>query len=97
MNLSDLRADGIKNSENSGVCITEVGASPRPKRKRGHHRALKRGEPWAVTRQQMNDMINSMSRDILSMSRDILSIWYPTALDFIGQSRWDGFFEGLKK
>lgn len=29
----------------------KVGVQPEPIRKRGYHRALKRGDPWAVNRQ----------------------------------------------
>lgn len=39
-----------------------TGPGGRPIRKRGYHRALKRGEVWAHHQKTMNAMMNSLSR-----------------------------------
>lgn len=52
-------ADGVKNTESEGHSLG-ARAGGRPVRKRGYHRALKRGESWAISEKFRNDSINSV-------------------------------------
>jgi hypothetical protein len=54
----ELEADKLNQAETEGAVLGTVrGSHPRPIRKRGYHRALKRGEAWAVQDQQFKEMM----------------------------------------
>lgn len=36
----------------------------KPKRKRAYHRALKRGEPWALVEKGMREILNRITADL---------------------------------
>lgn len=59
MKTSGSEAD-TESSENVDVSSVNVGASPRPIRKRGYYRALQRKEKWAV---DQNDFARWLSAD----------------------------------
>jgi hypothetical protein len=60
--LSDIQAESIKQVESGAVSSSETGDRPTPIRKRGYHRALKRGEHWATYKKAVKDMMNDMAR-----------------------------------
>lgn len=65
--LVEVRAECLKQAENKVECNDNVGGGrlltiQRPKRKRAFHRALKRGEQWALHEQAMQDMMASVNR-----------------------------------
>lgn len=68
-------ADGIKGLRAKALALADAGGPPtilRPKRKRAFHRALRRGEQWAIYEQSMKNLFNetfkSLWRNILSPS-----------------------------
>jgi hypothetical protein len=73
------KADGLKYAEIRAATLgTLEGGRPdiRPIRKRGYHRALKRGELWAVNQKAMLDMVNALTKQ---MYRDNIERWYENA------------------
>jgi len=64
MNYSEIQAEALKKIENVGAAHAEIGNHPRPIRKRGFHRALNRGEVWALSEKAMRDAMNEQIRFI---------------------------------
>lgn len=76
------KADGVNLAEIRENALGSLGGGqPRSIRKRGYHRALKRGEPWAVCEQAYKEMINGLWAD---MYRDLVREPNP----FLGLSAW---------
>lgn len=64
------KADSLNNSEISGVVATaKEGAIPI--RKKGYHRALKQGKSWALYKQCMLQVDESMKRVMGAMAADL--------------------------
>lgn len=58
-------ADGINGMRAKALALVDAGVPPtilRPKRKRAFHRALKRGEQWALSEQSMRNIMNIIAR-----------------------------------
>jgi hypothetical protein len=64
--ILDTEADSIKQTETSWDSAEPArGSHPKESiRKRGYHRALKRGEFWAVLRKQADDCMKSIIKDL---------------------------------
>jgi hypothetical protein len=58
-------ADRPNETRAAGFDRPNAGVSPRSIRKRGFHRALKRGETWAVLREQYNLMMRRLEESIV--------------------------------
>jgi hypothetical protein len=62
-------ADGLNYSEIQGLSRDALeGGRPRPIRKRGFHRALRRGIYWAVFQDATVRMVNELSRSFFARS-----------------------------
>jgi hypothetical protein len=85
---SVIKADGIKLDETEGVRDTHGGVRPRtpfidrPKRKRAFHRALKRGELWAVYEDGWIIMLDTLYKE--SIRQDFIST--QAALEYLSFS-----------
>lgn len=55
--VSSLRAKAVAQAD-AGDGQRSFNSIWQPKRKRAYHRALKRGEHWAIYKKTINDMIN---------------------------------------
>lgn len=53
----EIRAEDFKQAEIKAVSTRNKGGYPRSIRKRGYHRALKRGEPWALIEEGMKNSL----------------------------------------
>ena len=91
MTNSAPKADGINKNEALGVAHTDGGVLPRffnikpdPIRKRAFHRALKRGESWAVYRKSMQSITDVLARKMFSQT-------------IYNEPKLAGFLKGLKK
>lgn len=69
-----LGADEIKLTETDGRSHGAPGGG-RPLRKRGFHRALKRGELWALLKQQTSSMLETLVRDMLFEKPHLHAYW----------------------
>jgi hypothetical protein len=68
--MTGSKADGINIGEiTSDTQRLIEGAEPvyftRPKRKRGYHRALKSGKPWALSKKSWSDILNTLHAGIM--------------------------------
>lgn len=73
MKLNSVAEADERTDEMSGnVATPSRGVRPRPIRKRGFHRALKRGEPWAHNEKGMREMMNSIMKMYLPILEDQL-------------------------
>jgi hypothetical protein len=74
-------ADGLNLAETDSGLGGKRGGQPRSIRKRGHHRALKRGEPWA-----------KLEASIKSISKQLCEDFYTTTIEgpsfLSGLSSW---------
>ncbi len=65
---SEPKADGLKYSEIKADVLGRLeGGSPRSIRKRGYHRALKRGEMWALIQKESVDMCNRINETMFNL------------------------------
>lgn len=84
MTLENLRkiavakADGLTDEMSGDVANPSRGVRRRPIRKRGFHRAIKRGETWALMEIKMRETMNSLAGQMFaSYINDIMK---PTGL-----------------
>lgn len=74
--ISAIKADNLSN-ENQGVGLTAVGIAPKPLRKKGYYRALRRKEPWALNKACFDyalDTINDAMYCLKIESMDIVGL-----------------------
>lgn len=76
------KADGLNSDETEGLPAGALGGvTPNPIRKRGYHRALKRGDKWALSEKVIRDMINTYYSDLsgLNFTDKLLGLskWLP--------------------
>jgi hypothetical protein len=88
------KADGVNLAETRETALGSLGGGqPRSIRKRGYHRALKRGETWAVCEKAYKEMVNDFCAQFyhdISIGDPILGVsaWLPeTGEDFFGTDR----------
>lgn len=94
------KADGFKLVETKSDVLGPAGGNkPRPIRKRGYHRALKRKEPWAMYDAVILSLVNDTLRDLYRSQLENsvyeipkfagLSAWIPNTnpIDFWGLDR----------
>lgn len=72
-NDSAPKADGLKYSEERLVPELTSGARPRSIRKRGYHRALKRGELWAVHDKAARSLMQDTVFDLIYKNNPLLA------------------------
>lgn len=65
-------ADTGTNEMGGDVATSSRGVRPRPIRKRGYHRALKRGETWAQMEKMSRDMMKTIAKMYLPIVEDVL-------------------------
>ena len=61
---AEIRAESLIQVERGAIRDSKPGDGRRPIRKRGFHRALKRGEFWAKIEQGTRNIMNSLARDM---------------------------------
>lgn len=65
-----LKADEVKLVRDGGPSsiggVPKSGAKPRPIRKKGYYRAIKRGEMWAVVSYQTKKMIDDLAKQMFA-------------------------------
>lgn len=80
------KADGLNTAEIREDALGLLGGSKPPSiRKRGYHRALKRGELWAVSQKATQDMINNV---IVDLYCPVYNAYVLTNNPLLGLSRW---------
>src|ERR1700679_470930 len=57
----------------------------RPIRKRGVHRAIKRGEPWALSEKAWSDLVNNVITDLYAPA---MNAYLLTENKLLGLSNW---------
>ena len=75
------KADSLNNSEIGAKCTSKEGG--KPIRKRGFHRALKRGESWAVMKQAWTNQLAAFNK-MLYEDMYRISALQESNVDFIG-------------
>lgn len=59
VNEADVESIRLK-----AIAQADRGVEPRPIRKRGYHRALKRGASWAIMQKMQRDMLNEIAKQM---------------------------------
>ncbi len=81
-----FKADGVNLTEIRETALGSLGGSqPRSIRKRGYHRALKRGEVWALSQKATFDMINNI---IVDLYCPVYNAYILTDNPLLGLSKW---------
>lgn len=82
-------ADGLNLSETTSTVLGSTGGGqPKPIRKRGYHRALKRGEQWAVTKNAWGELLNKFCADFYAPAMSAYSLTENPFLKMQGLSAW---------
>lgn len=83
------KADGLNLSETTSNALGSTGGGqPKPIRKRGYHRALKRSEPWAISKKSWGDLLNKFSADMYAPAMSAYILTDNPFLKMQGLSSW---------
>jgi len=80
------KADGVNLGEIREIALGSLGgAQPRSIRKRGYHRALKRGEAWAISRKTYEELVSDVLQQLYCPK---LEEYIMTNNPLLGLSQW---------
>lgn len=83
------KAEGLNLSETTSNALGSTGGGqPKPIRKRGYHRALKRGEQWAVTKNAWGELLNKFCADFYAPAMSAYILTDTPFLKMQGLSQW---------